>query len=58
MERSDLPEFVVAASGHRPGKLGGFDSDAPLNVWVRKELTHWLESLQLVHAAIWLLFPV
>lgn len=38
--------FVVAATGHRPEKIGGYDFDAPKRVWIRARMREALLVLE------------
>jgi len=37
---------ILAATGHRPAKLGGFDENNPLRLWVRAQIRAALEDLR------------
>jgi len=36
----------VCVTGHRPGKIGGYDADNPTRVWVKNALAEVLEKLR------------
>lgn len=38
--------MILAATGHRPDKLGGYDEQNPLRVWVRAQIRAALEDLK------------
>jgi len=40
------PKLTVAFTGHRPGKLGGYNSNNPIRVKINSRITEKLEALQ------------
>lgn len=42
--------MIVAATGHRPEKIGGYEWDAPQRVWVRKRIERALIDLNATRA--------
>lgn len=40
-----ITEGVVAVTGHRPDKLGGYDRGNPLRTWIRERLSESLSNI-------------